>query len=96
MRKMLTALVAAIALAGALSIAAPSARAENGQITAGVIGGLAAGALIGGAIASQAAPPPAYYAPAPVYVAPRCRWVNQEMWDPYYRAYVVRPVKICG
>ena len=50
----------------AFSLSVP-VRAENGNIAAGVVGGLIGGSLIGGAIASRP-PPPAYYAPAPVYV----------------------------
>jgi hypothetical protein len=38
-------------------------------VAAGVIGGLAAGALIGGAIAAQQ-PAPVYVAPGPAYAAP--------------------------
>ena len=46
--------------------AVPSwAYAENGQIAAGVLGGLAVGTLLGSATA-----PRPYYAPAPGYVAP--------------------------
>ena len=39
------------------------AKAENGQIAAGVVGGLIGGALLGGALASRPAPPPSpdYY-----------------------------------
>ena len=46
----------------------PGYRYGGGGVAAGVIGGLAAGALIGGAIAAQQAP--VYAAPAPVYAAP--------------------------
>ena len=48
------------------ALAAPNfARAENGQVAAGVAGGLLGGLLLGGALA-----PRPYYAPAPVYVEP--------------------------
>jgi hypothetical protein len=51
-----------------LLLAAPiQVRAENGQIAAGILGGLAAGAIIGSAVRP---PPPVYYAPAPVYAPP--------------------------
>lgn len=46
----------------------PGYRYGGSGVAAGVIGGLAAGALIGGAIAAQQAP--VYAAPAPVYAAP--------------------------
>lgn len=43
---------------------------NGGAVTAGILGGLAAGALIGG-LAAQAAPPPAYGPPpAPAYGGP--------------------------
>jgi hypothetical protein len=38
---------------------------NGGAVAAGVLGGLAVGAMIGAAAAAP--PPPAYYAPAPVY-----------------------------
>jgi len=77
-----------------------SARAENGQIAAGIAGGLIGGALIGGALASRPAyappPPPVYYepAPAPVIVEePVCRVVREEYWDGY--GYRIRRVPVC-
>lgn len=71
------------------------AKAENGQIAAGVVGGLIGGALLGGALASRPAPPPVYYAPAPVYVEePVCRFVRERYWDGY--GWVYRRVEVCG
>ena len=69
MTKTLTATAAAVALAAALMVAPTGAYAQNraGAVAAGLIGGLAAGAIIGGALAG---PPPVVVAPAPVYVAP--------------------------
>ncbi len=69
------AVLSTAALIGLGSIAATTdaeagwrGRHRGGAVAAGVIGGLAAGALIGGAIAAQQAP--VYAAPAPVYAAP--------------------------
>jgi len=73
------------------------ARAENGNIAAGVVGGLLGGALIGGALASRPAPPPpVYYAPAPVYVEEPspCRWARERFWDGYGWQY--RRVQVCN
>ena len=54
----------------ALLIGAPiEAQAENGQVAAGILGGLAAGAIIGSAM-RPAPPPPVYYYPAPAYAPP--------------------------
>ena len=81
-------------LVGTLSFFTP-AKAENGQIAAGVVGGLIGGALLGGAIASRPAPPPpVYYQPAPVYVEePACRVVGERFWDGYGWQY--RRVRVC-
>jgi hypothetical protein len=70
MQKTLTALAAAGALALA-TIAVPTsadAGCRGCAVGAGVIGGLAAGAIIGGAIANSNPPPPAAYYPPPAYV----------------------------
>jgi hypothetical protein len=73
-----------------------AAKAENGQIGAGVVGGLIGGALLGSALASRPAPPPVvYYEPEPVYVeAPVCRFVGERFWDGF--GWQVRRVRICN
>ena len=72
-------------------------------VGAGVIGGLAAGAIIGGAIANSPPPPPAYYPPpppppayAPAYaqLGPGCYWGRRRVWVEGY-GYQVRTVPIC-
>jgi len=89
-----------LALATIPLLADAPARAENGQIAAGIAGGLIGGALIGGALASRptyAPPPPVVYyepAPAPVVVEePVCRVVREEYWDGY--GYRIRRVPVC-
>jgi hypothetical protein len=71
-------------------------RAENGQIAAGVVGGLIGGALLGSALASRPPPPPVvYYEPEPVYVeAPVCRFVGERFWDGF--GWQIRRVRICN
>ena len=90
-------------LALALTVASgaaftPQARAENGQIAAGVAGGLLGGMLLGGALAARPAPPPpTYYAPPPepVYVEePACRMVRERYWDGYDWRF--RRVEVCN
>jgi hypothetical protein len=94
MVKITSAIVAVTLAAGPLLLPA-SARADNGQITAGVVGGLIGGALLGGALAARPAPPPpVYYAPEPVYIEePACRLVRERFWDGY--GWQVRRVQVC-
>jgi hypothetical protein len=70
-------------------------RAGGGDVAAGVIGGLAAGTIIGAAVAG-----PRYYAPPPpppMYVAPAtCYWTQgQPVWDGYRGVWTYPPVRIC-
>ncbi len=61
-RKAFVAGLAALTMASGMIVAAPSAQAKDGR-NAALIGGLAAGAILGGVIA-QGARSPAYAAPA--------------------------------
>jgi hypothetical protein len=94
MGKIASAVAALTLAAGPFLLPAP-ARAENGQIAAGVVGGLVGGALLGSALARPVPPPPpVYYAPAPVYVEePVCRFVRERYWDGY--GWVFRRVQVC-
>ncbi len=70
------------------SLVPAHARADGGRITAGVLGGLAVGTIIGAATA------PRYYAPAPIYVAPSCYWAwGEPVWDGY--RWVRQRVQVC-
>jgi hypothetical protein len=98
MKKAFIALVAAVTFAG--SVIALSGEAEASKsgraLTYGILGGVAAGALIAGAAnAAPPPPPPAYYAPAPTYYydAPACRIVRERYWDGY--AWRSRRVEVC-
>jgi hypothetical protein len=100
MNKTIAGLLAVATIAGSLTAVAPAAQAENGQIAAGVAGGLIGGALLGGAIAASrpapvyVAPAPVYVAPAPVYVEePACRLVRERFWDGY--DWRMRRVQVC-
>ncbi len=94
MSKIASALLAVTLVASPLLLP-QQAKAENGEIAAGVVGGLIGGALLGGALASRPAPPPpAYYAPAPAYVEePACRFVRERYWDGY--DWHFRRVEVC-
>jgi len=95
--------IALVTIATAISVVAvPNARAEDGQVAAGVAGGLLGGLLLGGALAPR---PHYYYAPGPVYVEPapvydepryRCYWTRGEAYWDDYRGIWRRPrVRVC-
>jgi hypothetical protein len=88
--------VAAVATAGAAFTSMP-AQADDGRIAAGVVGGLAAGAMLGAAASSGYDPyysGPAYYHRSyqPVYGA--CHWERERIVDAYGRM-IVRRVRVC-
>ena len=105
MKPMFIALAAAAVVAAALP-SPVEARCRGCAVGAGVIGGLAAGAIIGSAIANSQ---PRYYEPAPVYAAPPpppayveppdyvdgpvCHLERRQVWDGY--AYRTRRVEVC-
>src|SRR4029077_1741511 len=65
--------LAAAAGIGLASLAAPApanAGCYGCAVGAGILGGVAAGAIIGSAIANSPPPPPAYYPPPPGYYPP--------------------------
>jgi hypothetical protein len=87
----------AAGLAVSLLAAPIQVRAEGGRIAAGILGGLAAGAIIGSMVRP---PPPVYYAPAPVYVAPpppTCYFApGAPVWDQYRGVWVRPQVQVCN
>ena len=96
-------IIVATGLVAALVGAPIQACAENGQVAAGILGGLAAGALIGSAV-RPAPPPPAYYYPAPyapappayVVPAPSCYYtLGQPVWDGFRGIWVRPSVRVC-
>ncbi|HEY6858404.1 MAG TPA: hypothetical protein VI358_01285 [Pseudolabrys sp.] len=103
MKITIIALAAATTLAAALPSSA-QAYCNGCGVAAGVVGGLAAGAIVGSAIANSrpvyvepapvyALPPPAYAEP-PAYVdGPVCHTERQQVWDGY--AYRTRRVQVC-
>jgi hypothetical protein len=71
MHKSLVGLAAAAALGLAVAAPVPAKAGCYGcAVGAGIIGGVAAGAIIGSAIANNPPPPPAYYPPPPGYYPP--------------------------
>ena len=95
--------IVGLALGLALIGAPIEARAENGQVAAGILGGLAAGALIGSAV-RPAPPPPVYYYPAPAYPPPpayvvpppSCYYTpGAPVWDSFRGMWVRPRVQVC-
>lgn len=96
MTKTLAALAAASALA-IVAVGAPSdahAGRRGAAVAAGVLGGLAAGAFIGGALAGPR--PYYYYEPEPMYVEPPPRYCveRQWVWSERRGDYVPRRVRV--
>jgi hypothetical protein len=111
MQKSLLGLAAASAI-GLATLAGPStanAGCYGCAVGAGVLGGVAAGAIIGSAIANSPPPPPpgyyppppaAYYPPPPppgpgyAELAPGCYWGQRKVWIEG-AGYRWRTVQIC-
>lgn len=109
MHKTLIGLAAAAEL-GLAMVAAPApanAGCYGCAVGAEIIGGVAAGAIIGSAIANNPPPPPpgyyppppaAYYPPPPgpgyAQLAPGCYWGKRQVWVEGY-GYQWRTVQIC-
>jgi hypothetical protein len=94
MKQIFTACAAALILAVALQ---PAQARNNGAVAAGVIGGIAAGAIIAGAAAEANRGPydgPVYAPAYAVQPAPGACFARQEVWSPRYQAYVMRNVRV--
>lgn len=108
MKKIFTATIIALTLGAGVIVSATDASAQyrrRGPGIAPLIGGLAVGAIIGGAIANSRpayAYPPGYYAPGPgygpapveYYDEPVCQIQPQQYWDGY--GWRVRNVQVCN
>ena len=95
--KTLTAIAAAATIAVVASAAPRPAQARGGALAAGIISGLAAGAIIGSAVNGPYYGyygPSDYYAPSPVYYRGRgCYWTQRRFWDGW--AWHVQRVRVC-
>ncbi len=98
MRKTITALVAVATMAVAAVSIPGKAEARwrgGGGVAAGVIGGIAAGALIAGAANGGGYGPGYGYYGGPAYAyGPPCYWQRQRFWDGY--GWRIRRVRVCG
>ncbi|HEY2526579.1 MAG TPA: hypothetical protein VGJ20_01325 [Xanthobacteraceae bacterium] len=101
--------LAAAASLGLATLAAPSAAnayCVGCAVGAGILGGVAAGAIVGSAIANSPPPPPAYYPPPPppaayyppppayAQLAPGCYWGKRKVWVEG-AGYRWRTVQVC-
>ena len=86
---------AATVILAAVAAPQPAEARHGGAVAAGIIGGLAAGALIGAAAANGPyyGYGPAYYGPGPAYYGPPCYWTRQRVWDGYGWGW--RRVRVC-
>jgi hypothetical protein len=92
--------LAAVALSAAVLPGTAEARCRGCAVGAGVVGGLALGAIIGSSIANSQpryvepayGPPPVYYAPEYVE-GPVCHIERQRFWDGY--GWRHRRVEVC-
>jgi len=92
MNRIVTATLAAVAIgAFSLQMSTPAeARCVGCAVGAGIIGGIAAGAIIAGAANAAPPPPPAYVAPAygpPPPPGPECYYTRHRVWDSYYQVW---------
>ena len=111
MHRSLIGLVAAAGIGlGSFAEPAPAeAQCYGCAVGAGIIGGMAVGAIVGSAIANS--PPPGYYGPPPGYypppppppgaygpayaqTAPGCWWGKRRVWVDGV-GYRLRPVQVC-
>ena len=86
-------LLPALVMLALTGTATTPVRAGGSDVAAGLIGGLAAGTIIG-----AAATAPRYYGTPPVYVAPApyCYWTRGEpVWDGYRGVWTYPAVRIC-
>jgi hypothetical protein len=94
MRRSMNSLATAAMIAAAAMAMPNHARADGNDITAGILGGLFAGAIVGSAMAPRPSnPEPVYVAPEPYYQEPVC-FGRQQMYDPTYRVYRWQRVRV--
>lgn len=94
MRKTLSALAAAgIIAVTAVAMPAPAQARNEGAVAAGVVGGLAVGAIIGSTAANSygyAPPATVYYGSYPPY---GCHWIRERVWTNYGPRW--RTIRVC-
>ncbi len=89
MKKTLMTIAAAGVIAAASLAPTPADASKKGRVAAGIIGGLAAGAIIAGAAGAYG---PHYYGPVHGY-RPVCEIRRQRVWDGY--GWRIQRVRVC-
>ena len=93
--KKIFAIAAATAMALSVAgISTPASAGDGGAVAAGVIGGLAVGAIVGSQAQRGYAEPSYGYGYEPRYRYSRCHTERQEVAD-YYGNYRIRRVRVC-
>jgi hypothetical protein len=92
MQRSVLSLAAAAIFATALCLS-NEARADGGDLAAGLFGGLVAGAIVGSALAPRP-PEPVYIAPPPYYAPPPVCFGRAQVFDPYYGVYRWQRVQV--
>jgi hypothetical protein len=92
-RRSAPSLAAAAVFAAALALS-NEARADGGDLAAGLFGGLVAGAIVGSALAPPPPPVPVYVGPAPYYAPPPVCFGRAQVFDPYYGVYRWQRVQV--
>lgn len=96
-RKALIGALAALTLGASVAATTTPAAARGWgvPIAAGIIGGLALGAIAAGAHAHDYAPAPAYYYPPEPAYAPACHRENRPVYGAWNEFLGWRPVRVC-
>jgi hypothetical protein len=94
MNKTLTALVAAVTLAGSLAGTATTASAQRGLLPGLIVGGIVGAAIVGATAPRGYVVYPGYSAPLN---GPGCYWTRQPVYDPYGNivGWRGRPFQVC-
>lgn len=105
--KALVSSLSALAVIAVVSVDATPAKAEDGR-NAAFIGGLATGAVVGGAVGYAARPYGSYYGPAPAYgyrsayyrpvypaYRPACWREREPLFDRWGNVVSYRSVRVC-
>ena len=98
LRKTLLGACTGLLILGAASLPAEAEHGRHAAIAGGAAAGVAAGAILGGALAARPAYPayvggPTYYDGSPGYYDDDCRVIRHRVWDGY--GWRIRREEVC-